>query len=79
MSLTISLIESIDKVIDTFVERVSKQYNLDKEELQYIWRGKTQNTNTISIQKDITNSNNMEVNHDNILKYNKTIFHIINI
>ena len=73
MSLTNSLTESIDKVIDTFVERVSKQYNLDKEELQCLWRGKTPNTNTnnVSVQKDITNSNNMEVNQDNLLKYNK--------
>ena len=73
MSLTNSLTESIDKVIDTFVERVSKQYNLDKEELQCLWKGKTPNTNnnTVSVQKDITNSNNMEVNQDNLLKYNK--------
>jgi len=68
MSLTISLTESIDKVIQTFVERVSEQYNLDKEELQSLWGGKTQNT---SIKKDITNSNKMEVNQDNLLKYNK--------
>ena len=71
MSLTNSLTESIDKVIDTFIERVSKQYNLDKEELQCLWRGKTPNTNNVSVQKDITNSNNMEVNQDNLLKYNK--------
>tara|TARA_Y100000389_G_scaffold196544_1_gene229637 strand:+ start:69 stop:839 length:771 start_codon:yes stop_codon:yes gene_type:complete len=68
MSLSNSLTESIDKVIETFVERVSKQYNLDKEELQSLWGGKTQNT---SIKKDITNSNKMEVNQDNLLKYNK--------
>lgn len=68
MSLSNSLTESIDKVIQTFVERVSKQYNLDKEELQSLWGGKTQNT---TIKKDITNSNKMEVNQDNLLKYNK--------
>lgn len=68
MSLSISLTESIDKVIKTFVEKVSKQYNLDKDELQCLWEGKTQNT---TIKKDITNSNKMEVNQDNLLKYNK--------
>ena len=68
MSLSISLTESVDKVIETFIERVSKEYNLDKDELQSLWGGKTQNT---SIKKDITNSNKMEVNHDNLLNYNK--------
>lgn len=70
MSLSISLTESIDKVIEAFVERVSKQYNLDKAELQSLWGGKTPNTNN-NIQTETANLNKMDVNHDNLLKYNK--------
>ena len=71
MSLSISLTESIDKVIETFVERVSKQYNLNKEELHSLWSGKTSNTSITQKDQNSTNSSKMDVNQDNLLKYNK--------
>jgi len=69
MSLSISLTESIDKAIETFVERVSTQYNLDKSELQSLWGGKVTN-NTVQTTTNVIQSN-MEVNNDNLLKFTK--------
>ena len=40
MSLSLTLTETIDKVIETFITKVSEQYNLEKKELRYLWDGK---------------------------------------
>ena len=40
MSLSLTITETIDKVIETFITKVSEQYNLEKKELRYLWDGK---------------------------------------
>ena len=39
MSLSLTITKEIDKVIQTFIEKVSDKYNLDNTELKNIWEG----------------------------------------
>lgn len=71
MSLSLTLTETIDKVIETFVTRVSEQYNLDKTELRYLWDDKevkaTKTKKSPVVSKPIPD----EVDPEALLKCNK--------
>ena len=39
MSLSLTITESIEEVIQTFIERVATKYNLNNTELKSLWQG----------------------------------------
>lgn len=74
MSLSQTLTETIDEVIQRFIERVSTKYNLDNKELKRLWGGDVLKSNKTekksSPQKESTIS--ADIDYDVLLKCNKT-------
>lgn len=86
MSLSVTLTESIDKVVEAFISRVSGKYNIDSSDLIYIWKGETQKTKNFADSKEPQSKepqskepdskepgskNLLEIDHDNLLNCNK--------
>jgi len=69
MSLSLTLTETIDKVIETFIEKVSEQYSLEKKELRYLWDGKEVKTTTK--KSPVSKAVSDEVDPESLLKCNK--------
>ena len=76
MSLSLMLKEEINKVIKTFITRVSDKYNLDNTELINLWEGdeiKDYKTELKKVSsKDSLPKTKSEIDYDVILKCNKT-------
>ena len=69
MSLSQTLTETIDEVIQTFIKRVSAKYNLDNDDLKSIWEG-----DVVKPKKKVTpvdESPPVEIDHEVLLKCNK--------
>lgn len=70
MSLSLTLTETIDKVIETFITKVSEQYNLEKKELRYLWDGKEVKT-TKTEKSPVSKAVPDEVDPEALLKCSK--------
>ena len=68
MSLSLTLTEAIDNVMETFITRVSTKYNLDISELTVLWKGEYNKTVDIKPVQEIKDT---EISKDVLLKCNK--------
>ena len=72
MSLSLTLTEAIDEVVQTFITRVSSKYKIDNTELTCLWRGDDVKTKKSSPTKSAESSESTaEIDHDVLLKCNK--------
>ena len=79
MSLSLTIKEAIDEVIETFIQRVATKYNLDNTELKNLWqvdevKTKKEDSKTDNKPKNTTSSSAPPpVDPNTLLKYNKTV------
>lgn len=73
MSLSHNITEVIDKVIETFISRVSEKYNLDNKELKCIWNGRGNiNFEEVSKPDIVQEVSKPDIVPEDLLKCNKT-------
>jgi hypothetical protein len=72
MSLSLALIESIDNVVDIFISKVSKEYNIDKDELKTLWSGEKEEKH-VSFKNDslLSSLTNPPLESGTLVKYTK--------
>lgn len=46
MSLSASVLQAVDRVVQTYINRIASQYNIDKNELMCLWTGEENKSNT---------------------------------
>ena len=72
MSLSQTLTETIDEVIQTFITRVSTKYNLNNDDLKNLWEGDSVKPKKAVTVNPVTASVSEEIDHEVLLKCNKT-------
>ena len=68
MSLSQTLTETIDEVIQTFITKVSSKYNLNNDELKNLWKGDYVNSTALSPVEKKTPA---EIDYNVLLRCNK--------
>lgn len=78
MSLSLTITKEIDKVIQTFIKKVSDKYNLDNTELKNIWEGNQVKEFNIDSKQNIVDSSPIKdqlhppkIDYDVLLKCTK--------
>lgn len=68
MSLSNSLIKSINDIVETYMDRIVTKYNLNKNELQKLWTG---SDNIVSNVKKSSSIDVDDISEERLLKCNK--------
>ena len=73
MSLSVTISDAIDKVIETFISKVSDKYKIDSGELKLMWNGNEQKqTKTIHSNKNNEDTKKVsEIDPNTLLNHNK--------